>query len=68
MGLEKQSIYGVEPTFGERAQAEWEKARNEWVDFGKYPFPQHNKEEVKIYLDDYTTARYDRVFNVSFPY
>ncbi|HEY2157827.1 MAG TPA: hypothetical protein VGH33_19520, partial [Isosphaeraceae bacterium] len=40
--LEKQSMVGVEPQFGDVAQNEWQKALNEWVDFGSHVFHQPN--------------------------
>jgi hypothetical protein len=58
-GLEKQSVKGIQPTFGEVARAEWGKALAEWSEFGKYTYPSHNDIEVQgklvhqpIRLDD----------------
>ncbi len=42
VSLEKASIKGVEATFGERAKNEWEKAKVEWVEFGRFTFPAPN--------------------------
>jgi len=36
IGLEKESIKGLEATFGPRAMNEWRKSLNEWVEFGSY--------------------------------
>ncbi|WZO97572.1 hypothetical protein EP7_004613 [Isosphaeraceae bacterium EP7] len=44
-GLEKESIMGIEATFGEVAKNEWDKALREWVRFGSYTFPVHNNIE-----------------------
>lgn len=61
LSLEKQSILGVEATFGEVARNEWAKARNEWVEFGSYPYLSYNAVERdgkmvrdSIKLDDAT--------------
>lgn len=52
--LEKMSMVDVPATFGEVAKNEWGRALNEWVKFGEYEFPAHNKPEEKIRLDDST--------------
>lgn len=54
IGMEKMSILDVEPRFGQFAQTEWEHALNDWVTFGKYPFPAFNEPEKLVYLDDAT--------------
>jgi hypothetical protein len=42
-GLEKQSVKDLEATFGERAQNEWAKAHDAWLEFGRYEYPSHNR-------------------------
>ena len=44
--LEKQSIVGVEPTFGDVARNEWGKALNEWLEFGQHVF--HNPNDIVV--------------------
>jgi hypothetical protein len=62
--LEKQSMVGVEPQFGDVAQNEWQKALNEWVDFGNHVFHQPNdivvdgvsiKQDIRV--DDATDVK-----------
>jgi hypothetical protein len=59
--LEKASMQGRAPVFGERARSEWRKAYNGWLEFGKHPFPMFRYEnEATVRLDDLTVpARYD---------
>jgi hypothetical protein len=59
IGLEKESMKGIEATFGPRAQNEWLKAHNEWDSFGHHVFDAHNEVLVdgklvrqKIQLDN----------------
>jgi hypothetical protein len=42
ISLEKASIKDVPATFGERARNEWDKSLQEWVEFGRHPFPAPN--------------------------
>lgn len=51
VSLEKASIKNIPATFGEKAKNEWLKARDEWVEFGRHPFPAHNNENELILLD-----------------
>ncbi len=50
--MEKMSVLDVEPMFGQAAQGAWGKALEEWVNFGRHPFPAHNNEDELIYVDD----------------
>ncbi|HEU5115301.1 MAG TPA: hypothetical protein VFT74_01350 [Isosphaeraceae bacterium] len=50
--MEKMSILDVEPMFGQAAQSAWGKALEEWVNFGRHPFPAHNNPDELIYVDD----------------
>ena len=43
IGLEKESMKGIEATFGPRAQNEWTKAFIEWNTFGHHPFQTFNR-------------------------
>ncbi len=59
IGLEKESMKGIEATFGPRAQDQWAKALEEWNTFGHYQYPTHNEVMVdgkltrfKVILDD----------------
>jgi hypothetical protein len=52
--LEKMSKKDIEPLFGQTAQAEWDAAHKEWIDFGSYPFPTYNYPEQLVRLDDAT--------------
>ena len=59
LSLEKESMKGIEATFGPRAQNEWLKAYNEWDSFGHHVFDAHNEVEIdgklvrqKIQLDN----------------
>jgi len=59
IGLEKESMKGVEATFGPRAQEQWRKALAEWVEFGTHVYETHNQVKVdgvlvrqKVILDD----------------
>ena len=64
--LEKASVLGIAPTFGERARTEWANSRNAWVVFGNHAFPAPNRVVPKdvqqyIYIDDATDpAQYAR--------
>jgi hypothetical protein len=67
IGLEKESMKGVEATFGPRAQNEWLKAHQEWLAFGTHIFDTHNAVEVdgkmtrqKVQLDDNNISNHDR--------
>ncbi len=58
-GLEKESIKGIEATFGARAQNEWLKAHEEWSTFGHRIYDTYNEVMVdgkltrqKVRLDD----------------
>ncbi|WP_435016099.1 hypothetical protein TA3x_003659 [Tundrisphaera sp. TA3] len=58
-GLEKESIKGIEATFGPRAQNEWQRALNEWVKFGRYNYKTFNEVMVDgvptredVFIDD----------------
>jgi hypothetical protein len=48
--LEKASVKDYPATFGDVARNAWEKALEEWVRFGNYPFPafSHPDQEVKL--------------------
>lgn len=52
--MEKMSVKDVEPRFGQYAQIEWERALNDWLEFGKYPFPAYNHPDQLVFLDDAT--------------
>ena len=59
VSLEKESMKGIEATFGPRAQNEWQKAYDEWDAFGHHVFDSHNEVPIdgkmvrqKIRLDD----------------
>jgi hypothetical protein len=54
ISLEKQSIRDIPATFGQIAMNEWERAYGDWLEFGLFPFPAHNKKEQLIYVDDFT--------------
>jgi hypothetical protein len=41
--LEKMSMVGIEATFGEVAKAEWFRAREEWLEFGRHVFESFNQ-------------------------
>lgn len=49
--LEKASIKGVEPKFGRFARNEWDKALQEWIKFGTYPFDAFSHPDQKVQLD-----------------
>ena len=51
IGLEKMSVKDLTPTFGEVAQSEWERAFDDWREFGLYEFPAFNNGDEKIQLD-----------------
>jgi hypothetical protein len=53
-GLEKMSKKDIEPLFGQTAQAEWDQAFRDWVEFGMYPFPAFRYEDQPVRLDDLT--------------
>lgn len=62
--LEKQSMVGVEPRFGDYARNEWAKALNDWIEFGMHVFNQPNdikvdgvsiKQEIRV--DDATDPK-----------
>ncbi|MBX6311830.1 MAG: hypothetical protein IRY99_02750 [Isosphaeraceae bacterium] len=62
IGLEKESIKDYPAVFGEFAQIEWNRAFNEWLQFGQYPFPAFNDPDQMIYLDDSTNLeRYNKL-------
>ena len=46
LSLEKESIKGVEATFGPRAMEQWRKAEAEWTDFGNHVYDAPNEVEV----------------------
>jgi hypothetical protein len=46
IGLEKESMRGIEASFGERAMSEWQKAYNEWLEFGLKIYPTYNRVEI----------------------
>ena len=59
IGLEKESIKGIEATFGPRAQNEWRLALDEWVKFGTYKYMTFNEvmidgkpTRLPVYIDD----------------
>jgi hypothetical protein len=59
IGLEKESMKGIEATFGPKAQNEWQKALDEWTSFGTFVFDTFNEVEVdgklthqKVRIDD----------------
>jgi len=59
VGLEKESMKGIEATFGPRAQEQFRKAHQEWDDFGHHKFETHNEVMVEgrmqhqiVILDD----------------
>ena len=54
IGLEKASIKGVEPTFGDVARAAWDKSLSEWVQFGKMQFPAFSHPDQMVSIDDHT--------------
>lgn len=43
IGLEKESMKGVEATFGPKAQEQWKRALAEWDTFGHHPFETFNE-------------------------
>jgi len=74
LSLEKESIKGVEATFGPRAMEQWRKSLNEWVDFGSYVWRAPNEVEgddgkyhtLKIRLEDNAktgAATYTKLFD-----
>jgi len=59
IGLEKESMKGVEATFGPRAQDQWRKALDEWDSFGHHTYDTHNEVPIngkltrmQVILDD----------------
>ena len=46
LSLEKESIKGVEATFGAKAMEQWRKSLGEWDDFGAYVWDAPNEVEV----------------------
>lgn len=59
IGLEKESMKGIEATFGPKAQEQWRRAYEEWLAFGLMVFETFNEVEVdgklvrqKVRLDD----------------
>ena len=51
IGLEKESIKGVEATFGPKAQEQWRKSYDEWAEFGAHVWdaPNEIKADGKMY-------------------
>ncbi len=65
--LEKESMKGIEATFGERAKAEWDKAHEEWKVFGDHVFDAFNMVMVdgklvrhKVRIDDNTITQFNK--------
>jgi hypothetical protein len=56
-GLEKQSVLGIEATFGEKARSEWDKALQEWTKFGKFTWMSHNEMRVPSSIPDAPTYK-----------
>ncbi len=60
--LEKQSVRDIDPTFGDVARDEWNKANLAWLKFGTYEWPAFRYENQMIRIDDSmiptTSARY----------
>jgi hypothetical protein len=61
LSLEKESMKGIEATFGTRAQNEWSNALDEWVKFGQHTYETHNEVNVDgklvhqpVQIDDVT--------------
>ena len=59
IGLEKESMKGIEATFGPKAQEQWKRAHEEWYAFGTRVFDAYNEVMVdgklvrhKVRLDD----------------
>ena len=59
VGLEKESMKGIEATFGPRASEQWKRAFEEWLAFGTRPYETFNEVRVdgkltrmKVRLDD----------------
>ena len=59
IGLEKESMKGIEATFGPKAMAEWRRAYDEWLAFGLHTFEAFNEVMIdgklvrhKVQLDD----------------
>jgi hypothetical protein len=66
IGLEKESMKGIEATFGPKAMNEWSKSHQAWEDFGNYIFRTFNRVEVDgklvhqmVKLDDNTITQYN---------
>ena len=59
VGLEKESMKGIEATFGPRASEQWKRAFEEWLAFGTRPYETFNEVRVdgkltrmRVRLDD----------------
>ncbi len=52
MALEKQSIKGIEPKFGDFAREAWTEALDEWLTFGRFVFPAHESPGVFVQIED----------------
>jgi hypothetical protein len=66
VGLEKESMKGIDATFGPKAQAQWEKAYDEWYAFGNRVFDAYNEVMIegklvrhKVKLNDNTITQYN---------
>jgi hypothetical protein len=67
IGLEKESMKGIDATFGPKAQEQWRRAYNEWSEFGEHVFDAFNEVLVdgkltrhKVKLDDNTITQYNK--------
>ncbi len=67
IGLEKESMKGIEATFGPRAQEQWLRAYREWDEFGNHVFDAFNEVMVdgklvrhKVKLNDNTITQYNQ--------
>ena len=43
IGLEKESMKGIEATFGPKAQEQWSRSLAEWIEFGNHIFETFNQ-------------------------
>jgi hypothetical protein len=65
-GLEKESMKGIEATFGPKAQEQWRRAFAEWDEFGNHVFDTYNEIRIdgklvrqKVKLNDNTITRFN---------
>ena len=67
VSLEKESMKGIEATFGPVAQEQWKRSYQEWYEFGDHVFDAYNEVLVdgklvrhKVRLDDNTITQYNK--------